>query len=1082
MKKVDVLKLFILSFLLCFISCENFMGSDGLKEDIEKKIIYESSIPFNVYSVIDQKIGNFITETEKKVRVTDEIKITFQLTSLDYVCNNEWKIYSANDSNKLLNNVLEITKTEVLDDKYSVYVKIKENSEDIIISPVCYFVSKLTGYSPVNEYGSFVYTTPILLQFNTPIASDSFANFKNLEIKNSTNGTNLSNYFAEPVISDDGLSVSVIAKEEMYDYVKENPNLSIDVLVKLTEVKFKNENTQALKDNIKWSYQINQEIDKTDPEITSLHVALNADDFADCKYIDLNNQITQNNERDYMCNSLYFTINAFDNLDGAGIRSLIIKEKCIAVTDSSGKLSTDNFNSDNEIESEIVLYSQLDDKKYLDNYSYVYKLKHYYEGEIIVSFLVKDNSGNTSKEKKVTVIKSTELDFKTGSSIYFSEDCTGPRKSDSDGYDSFNFFPRVCVGSITDTISSGTKSLDKSIYIKSESETPAVTISKVLSGTTTENLVELTKEKTECVPIREYQHNYYEWFSHYKIKRDSSKDTYIKVWMEDFIGNTDSWTTVLQKNVDVLDVSNVLLSDGRISADIVCSEAPLYKFILYYDIYDENGNYINTYESSTQYNSQTFRINESLYGYDKCKIDFYVAPVMRSSFASYHAPEDRSIPVSFYGCIGMKYKYYAGIPMETVPVASGALPDFNVAVSEPVKNKGTRTVSVIYSNDFIPAEGCVYYTKYWEDGSSDYQTTLSKEVELESLKKWNISIEVKNRTGGIGETSYKSVELNYDNIPPVIDLKSVKGTGLHYNKTIEIPVPFDAGVGINYDEKNISKIKVYYSNKGNLTEEEIKSNPCLDFSYNKNDDHILVSRFGHNELYSYIVAEDKNGNCCYTQVILDSYPLIYVDDPYKLVFNRGEDVYSAFDEKDHYTLYFDYISKQSNLTSHPADSRVLMMTEDGGVNNRQGRWSAKNNGVEFFFCPEEDTCSAFYKVLFTTYKAGNSIDYYPIRYIYPAYMDPANGLTGSAANLVYGTNGFTVISDMPCMVMTLSSYENYGTDEDSWVTKGSEFNIKINNKSFNYVPDTESVPEGYYYVVYAWFADGSTTMSQVYRK
>ena len=77
----------------------------------------------------------------------------------------------------------------------------------------------------------------------------------------------------------------------------------------------------------------------------------------------------------------------------------------------------------------------------------------------------------------------------------------------------------------------------------------------------------------------------------------------------------------------------------------------------------------------------------------------------------------------------------------------------------------------------------------------------------------------------------------------------------------------------------------------------------------------------------------------------------------------------------------------------------------------------------------------------------------------------------------------TILCDRPTLVHTLVSQKNYGSDIDKWEYYGGVLNEKQVQSTTTYpAADDITINVGDYYIVVAYFSDGTRLTSKVHQK
>lgn len=151
---------FIIIFsCIAFTSCSNFLNSASLKDELRKKIEYETSEPFVVRIYADSITGSIIPNNEdKKCRISDRINLEF-VESKEYkfsrwVAVNKDSGDILTDCVKFYNPTSTVCVAEIL------------RKENILIKPLCYERPVVADFYPVKDKDGAPKNSAIRLIFN----------------------------------------------------------------------------------------------------------------------------------------------------------------------------------------------------------------------------------------------------------------------------------------------------------------------------------------------------------------------------------------------------------------------------------------------------------------------------------------------------------------------------------------------------------------------------------------------------------------------------------------------------------------------------------------------------------------------------------------------------------------------------------------------------------------------------------------------------------------------------------------------------------------------------------------------------
>lgn len=242
------LKINFLIILSCFIitSCSNFLSGKNVAEDMRQIIAYNNAPECNVLFKSDTQYGSFLTGETLILKVGFETQIQFKVNKDDYVFSNLEAVSKTNPDESLSDYVVISEKES--DEENGIYtfsVKVKKQTSDLMIRPVCFAYLSVTSYSPDSNETQFA-NTPVVISFNMPMINEDTNTVveitkDNLQIL--AGKVPLSDYFESPVFNDDKTKLTIYPKsEELQEYIH---SLMVDYI----QIQF------ILSENIKVNYQ-----------------------------------------------------------------------------------------------------------------------------------------------------------------------------------------------------------------------------------------------------------------------------------------------------------------------------------------------------------------------------------------------------------------------------------------------------------------------------------------------------------------------------------------------------------------------------------------------------------------------------------------------------------------------------------------------------------------------------------------------------------------------------------------------------------------------------------------------------------
>ena len=192
-------------------SCEYFMNGQDIQSEILDSIAYNNAPTCKVYLKTDSKYGDFLSGTEKEFKVGYEAIIQFEVNSLEYVFK-EFQAFNLDETQSRA-DLVEFTKLEdeTSRDIYKYKVKILQQTDDIVIRPVCTPLPKIEEVTPKFESSGCDQDKPIKITFNKAMDPQSFGDFSCISI---SSDNVLNDYFETPVFTDDNKTLYIAAKTD----------------------------------------------------------------------------------------------------------------------------------------------------------------------------------------------------------------------------------------------------------------------------------------------------------------------------------------------------------------------------------------------------------------------------------------------------------------------------------------------------------------------------------------------------------------------------------------------------------------------------------------------------------------------------------------------------------------------------------------------------------------------------------------------------------------------------------------------------------------------------------------------------
>lgn len=275
-----IFKLILITGLLFFTSCENFLDDNGIRDEILNSIAYNNAPECNVLFKSETQLGSFLNGETLSLKVGFDSEIQFKVNKEDYFfCNLE--AVSKSNPDESLADYVTFTQKEADEDKgiYTINVKVTKKTSDLMIRPVCFAYLSVISYTPDSNEAQFA-NTPVVISFNMPMINDDTNTVveitkDNLQIL--AGKVPLSDYFESPVFNDDKTKLTIYPKsEELQEYIH---SLMVDyiqiqfILSENIKVNFQG-HTLSLKQDINSNFKINYkaQIDTTPPQKSNFFV------------------------------------------------------------------------------------------------------------------------------------------------------------------------------------------------------------------------------------------------------------------------------------------------------------------------------------------------------------------------------------------------------------------------------------------------------------------------------------------------------------------------------------------------------------------------------------------------------------------------------------------------------------------------------------------------------------------------------------------------------------------------------------------------------------------------------------------
>lgn len=426
MKNRSFLKTIILLFLggllalTALSSCDNFLkNGQDLRQEIEDVIAYNNAASCSIIFRMDNTdgkpaVGEFIGSTERTIRKGYNLEVEFRINTDSYYFKT-LEAVSQSDRKISRNDCVKFEELERNDKegKYKYKITLLQDVKDILIQPKCYAVPAVESHSPANAKQTLTTDKPIKIYFNTPVNQDIKENVK-IEIL----GTDVSDCFELPELNQDGTELTLTPKfDSLADFITNtlkvltaDVNISFD---KSTTVRIGDKDLPLKQDdNSVFSVRYLGTKETTPPKKEDFFVTRNKIDLTSAKTetqkfsqaaIDLSPSTTDEKIVQNSSNGTIYIYGAYSGED-YGIDKVSIVEK---------RTNDQSAWSVSDVETVTAEYTLENAEFITDDAGNVYFcIKHElqaqkpdFEGAVAVKVLVYDICGNADEQSFTAIIK-----------------------------------------------------------------------------------------------------------------------------------------------------------------------------------------------------------------------------------------------------------------------------------------------------------------------------------------------------------------------------------------------------------------------------------------------------------------------------------------------------------------------------------------------------------------------------------------------------------------------------------------------------------------------------------------------------
>ncbi len=406
----------------------NLKDKDGLpltaqgthKYKINKTFGNQKAVMVTVQT--EQEYGSIIPSGKKECIVDFTIDVQFTLAKDKKYKFIDFEAVSSTDQKISRADCISIAQDDKdYDEEAGIYkakIHIIKDKNDILIRPKCLELPAVTSYTPVLSDSANPVNTPIVINFNMPIEAQKIKD----NILFSWNGSTMSEYFEEPVLNDQKNILTITPKAiELKDFLK---TLSvIDIKISLTSgITVEKEGyILPLKQDSNTSFTVryNKEIEQDPPEeieffVTGYELSLDkVEQFGGVKFAMGNFNVSYNTpdsakiQQNKCGNSVYIYGCYYDKDSGV---------KKITVTD---KRTNERFNQNaavDEEEFETIYTKDSDNIEFVSDGTgkIIFCVKHEIvsqEGAVAMSVTVTDSCNNSAETKNFIAIKMSSIEL-----------------------------------------------------------------------------------------------------------------------------------------------------------------------------------------------------------------------------------------------------------------------------------------------------------------------------------------------------------------------------------------------------------------------------------------------------------------------------------------------------------------------------------------------------------------------------------------------------------------------------------------------------------------------------------------------
>ena len=244
--------------IMIFNSCEDFLASGQVKDDIIEAIAHNNAPASTLVLKAPEGTGDFLSSGEKSCKLGYSIDVKFTVKSDTYVYAGMEAVSKSNTSISM-DEYVEFTDISPAVEKnngtYTVSIKLLKLSDDILIRPKCLLIPKIISISPAFSTTGCDQDSNIEITFNKKMQLTNFdSNFNGISIYSTE--SELDDYYLPPSLTQNG-TVLVIPANSQKKILPPDSGKKLDIMVRIDLHNLKDEDGLLLNYSTVHSYRIN---------------------------------------------------------------------------------------------------------------------------------------------------------------------------------------------------------------------------------------------------------------------------------------------------------------------------------------------------------------------------------------------------------------------------------------------------------------------------------------------------------------------------------------------------------------------------------------------------------------------------------------------------------------------------------------------------------------------------------------------------------------------------------------------------------------------------------------------------------